>query len=131
MISLRIRAALSALALALLTVPTPAQARPADPTTRLRLTIQDGSGSTSRSVELSCAPISGDHPRAQPACAAIEAADGDLDQLKGVPGTLCNDLYQPVTASAVGYSQGQGVRWQRHFANLCGLHTRTDPVFHF
>ncbi|WP_329561815.1 SSI family serine proteinase inhibitor [Kitasatospora sp. NBC_01266] len=131
MISLRIRAALYALALAFLSVPTPAQAQPVGTGTQLRLTIRADTTGASRVVELLCDPTRGDHPRAQEACDAIAAANGDLDQLHGTPGVLCDDLYQPVTADAAGFWQGQRVNWQHHFANPCGLHTRTDPVFHF
>ncbi|MGF1429203.1 SSI family serine proteinase inhibitor [Kitasatospora sp. LaBMicrA B282] len=131
MISLRIRAALSALALAFLTVPTPAQAQPADLGALLHLAVRnDTTGATER-VDLLCAPDGGTHPDPAAACAAIAAADGDLDQLRGDPGVLCNNLYQPVTAFAHGFWFGTTVAWSRHFANPCGLRTRTDPVFRF
>ncbi|MEY9947996.1 SSI family serine proteinase inhibitor [Kitasatospora sp. GAS1066B] len=131
MISLRIRAALAALTLAFLTVPTPAQAQPAAPASYLRLTIKDDTTGAARAVDLHCDPAGGSHPQPQDACAAIEPTGGDLDLLKGRPGVLCNDLYQPVTAFAQGAWQGRPVAWQHAFANPCGLHTKTDAVFHF
>ncbi|MFE0460715.1 SSI family serine proteinase inhibitor [Kitasatospora sp. NPDC058965] len=130
MISLRIRAALYAVALALLTVPTPAQAAPAVSDSALTLTVtDDGSGTVLSSTDLLCHPAGGSHPQAAAACAALDPAGGDLDHLTGRTGVMCNQLFQPVTAGAEGLWQGTRLHWQRTFSNLCGLHTRTDPVF--
>ncbi|GAA1241397.1 hypothetical protein GCM10009665_35260 [Kitasatospora nipponensis] len=131
MISLRIRAALAATALAVLTVPTPAQARPATPPSQLRLTLRDDGSGATRAVALRCEPTDGDHPRAREACEALAPAGGDPEALTGTPGVFCNHLYQPVTASAEGSWRGSPVRWRHSFANPCGLHTRTGPVFRF
>ncbi|WP_181442292.1 SSI family serine proteinase inhibitor [Streptomyces tateyamensis] len=130
MISLRIRAALYAVALALLSVPTPAQAAPAVSESVLTLTVtDDGSSTPLGGTELLCQPAGGSHPQAAAACAALEAAGGDPERLAGRTGIFCNQLFQPVTARAAGLWRGVPVHWQRSFSNLCGLHTRTDPLF--
>ncbi|GAA1989005.1 SSI family serine proteinase inhibitor [Kitasatospora viridis] len=129
MISLRIRATLGAAALALLAFPTPAQARPAAPDSQLRLTVVSANGSPLGSAELRCHPSGGDHPQAAAACAALDRSGGDLDRLAGTTGTLCYQLYAPVTASASGHWLDREVRWHQQFGNICELHSRTDPAF--
>ncbi|MDH6109037.1 hypothetical protein P3T36_006040 [Kitasatospora sp. MAP12-15] len=131
MVSFRIRAALAAAVFAVLSFPTPVQALPAGPPWRLTLAIQDGGTRGDRRVELICHPALGSHPKAQDACDALDRANGDPDRLTGTTGTFCNQLYQPVTASATGSWAGRRVQWQHTFANSCGLHTRTAAVFGF
>ncbi|MCC9310191.1 subtilase-type protease inhibitor [Kitasatospora sp. RB6PN24] len=130
MISLRIRAALSAVALALLTA-TPAGAAPL-PDSHLTLrVVATGTDAPVAAAELLCHPAGGSHPQAPSACGALDLAGGNFNQLKGRTGVFCNDLYAPVTATADGLWAGMPVHWQQTFANSCGLHTRTDPVFRF
>jgi hypothetical protein len=127
-ISLRIRAALAAVALALLTA-TPARATPfPDSNLTLRVAATE-TGLPIGTAALLCHPASGSHPQAPAACDALDLAGGNLDQLRGRTGVLCNDLYAPVTATADGSWDGMTVHWRQTFANSCGLHTRTDPVF--
>ncbi|MDH6143910.1 hypothetical protein P3T35_005945 [Kitasatospora sp. GP30] len=129
-ISLRIRAALAAVALALLTA-TPARATPfPDSHLTLRVVAAE-TGVPIGAAELLCHPADGSHPQAQAACDALDLAGGNLDQLKARTGVLCNDLYAPVAATADGSWAGMTVHWRQAFANSCGLHTRTDPVFRF
>jgi hypothetical protein len=129
-ISLRFRAALAAVALALLTA-TPARATAVtDSALTLRAVAADTGAPIGRAALL-CHPAAGSHPQARAACDALDAAGGDLNRLRGRTGVLCNDLYAPVTGTADGFWAGRAVHWRQTFANSCGLHTRTDPVFRF
>ncbi|MFD0573315.1 SSI family serine proteinase inhibitor [Kitasatospora gansuensis] len=71
----------------------------------------------------------GSHPTPATACGALTAADGDLDQLAGLPGTACAAVYDPVTATAEGSWRGIPVKWARTFGNACELRAATAPVF--
>ena len=128
---MRIRAAVAATVLAVLGVPTPAQAQRAVLPSELSLALRDdGSGAVSL-VELACHPTGGTHPQAEATCRAFDAAGGDPDRLPPKSGFFCYQLYQPVTAAAVGWWDGRPVRWQQTFGNVCELHTRTGLVFNF
>ncbi|WP_199546508.1 SSI family serine proteinase inhibitor [Streptomyces sp. N35] len=130
-------AALVTLAAALATT-VPAHAVPAstdDPEPAPRpgvfLTVSGSDNTWIRGLKLMCAPEpSGHHPHAAEACAAIDAVDGDLDELPGRD-PLCTKEYDPVTVTAAGTHRGQDIAWHRTYANDCLRHAMTDPVFDF
>ncbi|WP_322753256.1 SSI family serine proteinase inhibitor [Frankia sp. Cas3] len=104
----------------------------ARPTGALILTVAQGEapyvGATP--VTLFCPPNGATtHPNPVAACKAIAAAGGNLDNLAGDPGTLCPEIYMPVTAAADGYWAGRVVHWQKTFSNACFLNVATTPVF--
>ncbi len=135
---MRPHAALVTLAAALATATAGATAAPAhadDPEPAPRpgvfLTVSGSDNTWIRGLKLMCAPEpSGHHPRAAEACAALDAVDGDLDQLPEHP-TGCTKEYDPVTVTAAGAHRGQDIAWHRTYANDCLRHAATDPVFDF
>lgn len=82
-------------------------------------------------VTLRCDPPSGTHPLAEAACNALSAAGGDIDKVAGQPGTLCPQIYDPVTATASGNYQGVQRIYRHTYPNHCELDTKTAPVFQF
>jgi hypothetical protein len=82
-------------------------------------------------VTLSCDPAGGTHPHAEGACAALLTAAGDINKVVGQPGTLCPEIYDPVTATASGHYQGTQLIFRRTYANHCELDTKTAPLFQF
>ncbi|MFI6451195.1 SSI family serine proteinase inhibitor [Streptosporangium amethystogenes] len=94
----------------------------------LSLTVAGRAGT--RSVQLSCAPVFGTHPRAADACAALYPAQGDPARVR--PTWMgCVRVYDPVTASATGTWDGQYIQYRRTFSNECDMHAATGPVFEF
>ncbi|MGH4008777.1 MAG: SSI family serine proteinase inhibitor [Pseudonocardiaceae bacterium] len=80
---------------------------------------------------LRCDPPSGSHSNADAACAALADAGGDFSKLTGQPGTLCPDIFDPVTAQARGQYRGAPVAFQQTYPNRCDLDRQTAPVFQF
>jgi hypothetical protein len=91
----------------------------------LATTSQDGF----QSAILTCQPPGGTHPQPWRACAEITEADGNLDELSGLPDLVCTTQYKPVTAMAYGTWQGQPVTYTHTFGNACELKRSTYPVF--
>ncbi|WP_187283418.1 SSI family serine proteinase inhibitor [Streptomyces sp. t39] len=97
----------------------------------LFLTVSGAESSWIRGVLLHCSPEpSGPHPDAAGACAALDAARGDLDRLSGDPHP-CTKQYDPVTVSATGAWRGRPTAWHKTFANACELSTATGALFRF
>lgn len=104
------------------------------PGSHLKLVVKPhGRGETAllKSTTLHCAPISGEHPFAPAACAALDAADGNPDKLPKSKSVTCLQIYSPATAMAQGVWEGRQVRWRRVFDNLCQLDAETGAVFRF
>ena len=105
----------------------------ADPVPRdgLYLTVSGDGGTWTRGVRLECTPRpAGHHPYAAESCAAIDAADGDLDALEGQP-WRCTEEHAPVTAAAHGTFAGRAINWRKTFTNACTLEASTGDVFRF
>jgi hypothetical protein len=82
-----------------------------------------------RFVTLRCDPPSGTHPHSESACLVLGEAGGDITKIPGQPGTLCPDVYDPVTAIASGdYLDGPVMFW-RTYPNRCDLARHTAPLF--
>lgn len=97
----------------------------------LFLTVSGSERTWVRGVHLSCAPEpAGRHPYAAEACAALDAADGDLDALP-VERQMCTQVYAPVTVAATGTYRGRAVDWHKTFGNRCEMEASTGPVFRF
>ncbi|SDK19619.1 SSI family serine proteinase inhibitor [Streptomyces indicus] len=136
---MRPHAALVTLAAALATTtgtaPAYAYASADDPDPAPRpgvfLTVSGSDHTWIRGLKLMCTPEpAGHHPHAAEACAALDAVDGDLDQLPGTD-PLCTKEYDPVTVTAAGTHHGQDIAWHETYANDCLRHAATDPVFDF
>ncbi|MGK4581927.1 SSI family serine proteinase inhibitor [Kitasatospora sp. HPMI-4] len=78
---------------------------------------------------LTCNPNGGSHPDPDGACAALAAADGDINRLAGAPHLRCPHIEDPVTVTAYGDWNGQQVTWQKSFPDICQLQRATTPVF--
>ncbi|MFZ3572005.1 SSI family serine proteinase inhibitor [Streptomyces sp. BH097] len=95
------------------------------------LTVSGSDRTWTRAVHLNCVPRpSGEHPHAAEACAALEAAGGDLDALP-VEQQLCTQVYDPVTVEATGTYRGRAIAWRKTFGNTCTMEASTGPVFRF
>ncbi|MCX2968727.1 MULTISPECIES: SSI family serine proteinase inhibitor [Streptomyces] len=98
---------------------------------RLFLTVSGADDTWVRGVELRCGPAAGHHPHAAAACAALAAADGDLDALPGAAAPECSRVPDPVHAAASGTYRERPVEWRGSYPNSCFLHAATGPVFRF
>ncbi|RJQ70523.1 serine protease [Pseudonocardiaceae bacterium YIM PH 21723] len=94
---------------------------------RYRLAVTEVDGGASRSAQLTCDPVGGDHPRASDACADLAAANGDIGK---IPETLqgCTREYQPVIATA--YRNGKKI-FEHEYPTRCVMLTATGAVFAF
>jgi hypothetical protein len=113
--------------------PTDAVDRPGKPEPKrgLFLTVSGAENTWIRGVLLHCSPVpAGPHPEAAAACAALDAAGGDLDRLPG-DRSPCTNQYDPVTVSATGAWRGRPTAWHKTFANACELAVHTGAVFRF
>jgi hypothetical protein len=113
--------------------PTDAVDRPGKPEPKrgLFLTVSGAENTWIRGVLLHCSPVpAGPHPEAAAACAALDAAGGDLDRLPG-DRNPCTNQYDPVTVSATGAWRGRPTAWHKTFANACELAVHTGAVFRF
>ncbi|MFE1271435.1 SSI family serine proteinase inhibitor [Streptomyces sp. NPDC058758] len=81
-----------------------------------------------RTVTLRCDPAGGDHPRADEACADLDATQGRIDRESD---TACILLYDPVEVRAEGVWHGRPVSFARQYGNTCELNARTGAVFAF
>ncbi len=124
-------------------VPAAAPAVPAAPaTTTVRLTVSGPAPSTTapspeatapaapaaRTVTLHCDPAGGDHPRAEAACADLNASQGRVERPSD---RACTLLYDPVEVRAEGVWHGRPVSFSRQYGNTCELNARTGAVFAF
>jgi hypothetical protein len=82
-----------------------------------------------RFVTLRCDPASGTHPHSESACRVLGEAGGDFAKIAGNPGTLCPDIYDPVTAIASGDYQGVRVIFRHTYSNRCDMARHTAPLF--
>ncbi|MET9420427.1 SSI family serine proteinase inhibitor [Streptomyces sp. NPDC006540] len=109
----------------------PDAAPAAKPARGLFLTLSGSENTWIRGVLLHCTPVpAGPHPEAAAACAALDAARGDLDRLSGERHP-CTKQYDPVTVSATGAWRGRPTAWHKTFANACELAVATGAVFRF
>jgi hypothetical protein len=97
--------------------------------TSLTLSVQTGQQTSERTLR--CNPPAGNHPSPAAACDALAAAGGDFTKLRGQPGMMCFDIYDPVSAHARGVYNGTPVDFQHTYSNRCDLDRRTSPVFGF
>jgi hypothetical protein len=101
------------------------------PRDSLFLTVSGAGDTWTRGVRLECTPRpAGHHPYAAESCAALRAADGDLDALAGQPWG-CTDQHDPVTATAHGTFGTRAVNWRKTFPNSCRMESATGDVFRF
>ncbi|MFC7307967.1 SSI family serine proteinase inhibitor [Streptomyces monticola] len=97
----------------------------------LFLTVSGSENTWIRGVKLHCTPKPArPHPKAEAACAALDAARGDLGALADQP-LRCTKLYDPVTVSASGTHRGRPIGWHKTYSNLCVMKADTGPVFDF
>ncbi|WP_329619132.1 SSI family serine proteinase inhibitor [Streptomyces sp. NBC_01255] len=127
--------ALAATLLAVGLAPTAtAVAPPPTEDTRLHLTAARTQGETEAigNVWLDC-PASDRpaHPHRKEACAALDAAAGDLDRLNTEPDATCTAEYAPVTLTARGTYKGRTVDWTKTYGNNCEATVATGAVFSF
>ncbi|WP_078868158.1 SSI family serine proteinase inhibitor [Streptomyces sp. NRRL F-5727] len=83
---------------------------------------------SARTVTLHCDPAGGDHPRAEAACADLDATRGRVERDSD---TACTLLYDPVEVRAEGVWHGRPVSFARQYGNTCELNARTGAVFAF
>lgn len=100
---------------------------PAESSLTLSLRGTDG---VTRSVQLTCEPDAGTHPRAHEACTALESADGDFNRLP-VKQQRCTMIYSPVQARAHGHWEGEPVQFTTEYSNSCFADARSGGVFAF
>ncbi|MFE7710207.1 SSI family serine proteinase inhibitor [Streptomyces sp. NPDC057486] len=118
----------AALATPLLLAPT---AHADTPGSTLFLTVSGSENTWIRGIGLQCPLASwSHHPRASEACAALNEAGGDLDELPGNPHP-CPLIHDPVTVTAQGTYNGTAVDWQRTYPNACVMEATAGPVFDF
>jgi hypothetical protein len=108
---------------------TPPEPPPPEPRTTLVLAVvpQDEPATV---ATLTCGPTGGTHPLAPMACRDLQAAGGDFTRLPGDPFTrVCPDVWDPVTAAAVGWWEGRVTWFRQVYGNACELRASTGPVF--
>jgi hypothetical protein len=98
----------------------------------LALTVAQGEAATpvQRRALLTCNPAAGTVQQPRAACAAINAAKGDLSKLPAGDG-MCMMLWDPVTVSASGHWKGKPVKYVHTYSNACVLKQETGAVFAF
>jgi len=80
-------------------------------------------------VMLQCAPDSGDHPKAEDACAAVAKVGGRFEAMNGAG--ICTREYAPITVAALGTWDGRQVNFSKSYANRCEMRNATGAVFAF
>ncbi|MEW2491164.1 SSI family serine proteinase inhibitor [Streptomyces sp. NPDC048411] len=97
----------------------------------LFLTVSGSENTWIRGIGLQC-PLTfpSHHPKAAKACAALNEAGGDLDELPGNPHP-CLLIHDPVTVTAQGTYNGATVDWRRTYPNACVMEASAGPVFDF
>ncbi|MFB0615634.1 SSI family serine proteinase inhibitor [Streptomyces sp. AGS-58] len=109
--------------------PAHAASRDIRPDNWLYLTVTRGdarSGDT-RGTVLLCDPPQG-HTHAVDACAALDAADGDVGRIPAKK-VFCPMIYAPVTTHARGQWNGREVDFQQTYTSACVMNARTGSVF--
>ncbi|MFI8931088.1 subtilase-type protease inhibitor [Streptomyces sp. NPDC053474] len=97
----------------------------------LFLTLSGDQNTWIRGVLLRCAPEpSGHHPFAREACAELDRAGGDFDELPHED-RICTKEFDPVTVGATGTFRGRPVAWHKTYGNACELEASTGHVFRF
>ncbi|WP_299529412.1 SSI family serine proteinase inhibitor [uncultured Streptomyces sp.] len=98
---------------------------PAAADTRLTVTVADsGDPASDGTVELTCGPAGGTHPRARDACALLDEADAAGEDLfRPTPeGTLCTQVHGgDATARIVGSRHGKRVDVYANRVNGCEI----------
>lgn len=108
----------------------PASAAPAVPT--LVLSVQDNNTLLVPDTRtLGCDDpdnVTGSHPRRERACAALDLAGGNFENLQ-TTGASCPMIYDPVTATARGRYKGVRVNFEATYANACVAGAESADVF--
>lgn len=119
-----------------------AQAQPASlyAPSAMVFTVTQGESATTgtvlRATTLSCAyTAEGTHPAPRAACDALNATDGELNQLLAAPDPdrACPMIHDPVTVTANGVLRGSHVAWKHTFPNACVMSAtlNDNPVYAF
>ncbi|GAB2693562.1 SSI family serine proteinase inhibitor [Nocardia thraciensis] len=84
-----------------------------------------------RIATLTCGPaVGGNHPRAELACAELEAANGNLRALTDVPDpAICPQNFDPLVATIGGTWHGAPLADYGTFSNRCVMQATTKSVF--
>ncbi len=113
---------------ALISTSATVSAAPASSATALLLVQVNVPGGWLTSVNLTCGPAGGAHPKPASACALLTDVDGDLARYPGEEG-VCTKEYLPHEVSLTGRWAGRPVRFEKTFANQCELFLATGAVF--
>lgn len=118
------------------TADTTAAAPQPEATTQLGLSVVPGDGgaittNAAHGVNLMCDPPSGTHPAAAQACADLAAANGEIANIAEDQTVFCPQIFEPVTALALGTWRGELVVFMETFPNSCVLAAQTGAVFQF
>lgn len=100
-----------------------------EPEIRLTLSYMADAGFAT-AVKLDCEPVGGAHPQGEQACATLEAAGGDPEQITPAR-TMCMTLYAPIVAEMSGVWRGKAVDWRHRYGNSCEMRRATGVVFAF
>ncbi|QGK71230.1 protease inhibitor [Allosaccharopolyspora coralli] len=114
-------------------IPATAHAGPAEPAelSVMHLSVTNQAKITeSRSTLLTCGPAGGTHANAAQACAALDEAAGNFQDLQA-QSTQCPLIYEPVTVTAKGTWKNAPVEFTHEFANSCVLAAQTEGVYDF
>ncbi|GAA3201517.1 SSI family serine proteinase inhibitor [Actinocorallia longicatena] len=85
--------------------------------------------SSYRALILDCDPPNGHHPRAEEACAQLEASGGRIERDPGE--VICTEEYAPLTVEAEGTWRGTEISFQRTYGNACEMSAATGALFDF
>ncbi|MBV9843908.1 MAG: subtilase-type protease inhibitor [Kutzneria sp.] len=111
---------------------TPAVASVPGPPVPSVLTLTADSKGTVRTVELTCFPTGGTHPKAGAACGELIGSNGDFDHLiVADPHYVCPMIYMPVKVSATGQWRGQPVMFHATYGNPCERDNLSGVLFQF
>ncbi|MGX7828771.1 SSI family serine proteinase inhibitor [Actinokineospora sp. 24-640] len=128
-ISRKAIAAFTALAAVLVAGPVAiASQHPEEEHAVLALTVTGRHGGM-KAGTLRCGPDGGSHPNASAACEALTQVEGNLRLLNTEPNMVCTLEYDPVTATARGFWNGEMIDYREVFPNACAMKSYTGPVF--
>ncbi|MBP2330811.1 hypothetical protein JOF56_011196 [Kibdelosporangium banguiense] len=72
--------------------------------------------------------VTGSHPRRERACATLDAAGGNFENLQ-TTGGACPMIYDPVTATAKGRYKGMRIDFEAVYANQCVAAAESADIF--